>query len=290
MKMSKDLELEMKALLAKHGLKADDAESTEVESEQKAGSEVTAVADLATSIAEKLAGIIADKKGMATEEKNDLGSHIRSKIYTSWAGVKEVEYPTDLKSLTKEEKIVTFFKALVFSKNDQNSQQVLRALVEGTDAEGGYLVPEELRTEVFRVLPDMTVMRKLARVLPMSTDTLKLNSLSARPTAYWTGEYQSKSTTSAEFNQITLSPNDLVCLLPISEQLLADANINLVQFIVGLFAEAIGLAEDKAFFTGSGTGQPRGISIESIASQSANGNPTMDDIIDLIDLVPQCVV
>ena len=123
--MSKDLELEMKALLAKHGLKADDAESTEVESEQKAGSEVTAVADLATSIAEKLAGIIADKKGMATEEKNDLGSHIRSKIYTSWAGVKEVEYPTDLKSLTKEEKIVTFFKALVFSKNDQNSQQVL---------------------------------------------------------------------------------------------------------------------------------------------------------------------
>ena len=288
--MSKDLELEMKALLAKHGLKADDAESTEVESEQKAGSEVTAVADLATSIAEKLAGIIADKKGMATEEKNDLGSHIRSKIYTSWAGVKEVEYPTDLKSLTKEEKIVTFFKALVFSKNDQNSQQVLRALVEGTDAEGGYLVPEELRTEVFRVLPDMTVMRKLARVLPMSTDTLKLNSLSARPTAYWTGEYQSKSTTSAEFNQITLSPNDLVCLLPISEQLLADANINLVQFIVGLFAEAIGLAEDKAFFTGSGTGQPRGISIESIASQSANGNPTMDDIIDLIDLVPQRVV
>jgi HK97 family phage major capsid protein len=99
------------------------------------------------------------------------------------------------------------------------------------------------------------------------------------------------SITSAEFNQVVLSPNDLVCLLPISEQLLADANINLVQFIVSLFAEAIGLAEDKAFFTGSGSGQPRGISIESIASATpAGASVNLDDIIDLIDLVPQRVV
>lgn len=79
-------------------------------------------------------------------------------------------------------------------------------------------------------------------------------------------------------------------MLPVSEQLLADANINLVQFIIELFAEAIGLAEDKAFFTGSGSGQPRGISIESIASQGISGaTPTFDDVIDLIDLVPQRV-
>src|SRR5258708_5846330 len=134
-------------------------------------------------------------------------------------------------------------------------------------------------------------MYNLARVLPMSTDHLKINSLSARPQAYWTSEYQSKSTTSADFGQITLTPNDLVCLLPISEQLLADANINLVQFIVQLFAESIGLAEDQAFFTRSGSGQPKGISQETITSKNPNGaSLAMDDIIDLIDLVPQRVV
>jgi HK97 family phage major capsid protein len=289
MKMSKELQEEMKALLAKHGLKADDDESSdEAGSEQKAG-DTKVVADLATQIAEKLAGIIADKKGMGEGEQKQLGDHVKSKIFTSWAGVKELEYPSDLKSLTKDEKIVTFFKALVFSKNDPQSQQVLRALVEGTDSEGGYLVPEELRSEVFRVLPDVTVMRNLARIIPMTTDTLKLNSLGARPVAYWTGEYQSKSTTSAEFGQVVLSPNDLVCLLPVSEQLLADANINLVQFITQLFAEAIGLAEDKAFFTGSGSGQPRGITQEAITSINAGGNPDFDDIIDLIDSVPSRV-
>lgn len=288
----KTFEAEMGALLKKYGMKADDAEEAKPDSkpEEKAD-ESKIVADMATKVAEKLAGIITAQKGITSEaDKKSLDREFKNKIYTSWGGVKEVEYPSDLKSLGKDEKIVNFFKALVYAKNDPASQQVLRALSEGVDAEGGYLVPEELRTEVFRVLPDMTVMRKLARVIPMSTDTLKLNSLSARPVAYWTGEYQSKSTTSAEFNQVVLSPNDLVCLLPVTEQLLADANINLVQFITELFAEAIGLAEDQAFFTGSGSGQPKGITQETINSAGiAGASPTFDDVIDLIDMVPQRV-
>lgn len=79
-------------------------------------------------------------------------------------------------------------------------------------------------------------------------------------------------------------------MLPISEQLLADANINLVQFIVQLFAEAVGIAEDKAFFTGSGTGQPKGITTESLASVASSATTTMDNVLDLIDAVPQRVV
>ncbi len=286
--MDPKLQADINEILKKHGLKAVADEGDKPKAPESQDTKV--VADLATSIAEKLAGIITAQKGLtADKDKEDLNKELKTKIFTSWAGLKEVSYPSDLKNLTKDEKIVNFFKALVFAKNDPVSQQVLRALTEGTDAEGGYLVPEELRTEVFRVLPDFTIMRQLARVLPMSTDTLKLNSLSARPTAYWTSEYASKSTTSAEFGQVSLTPNDLVCLLPVSEQLLADANINLVQFIIQLFAEAIGLAEDKAFFTGSGTGQPRGISIETIANKAAAATVSLDDVIDLIDLVPQRV-
>lgn len=283
---------ELTELLAKHGLKADDAGQPAPEVKEEAKAETKVVADLADSIAEKLAGMIATNKGItATEEKKELSDHIKSKVFTKWGGMQEVEYPSDLKSLSKDEKIVTFFKALVYSRADHNSAQVLRALVEGTDSEGGYLVPQELRTEVFRVLPDQTVMRNLARVLPMTTDLMKINSLSARPQAYWTSEYASASTSSAAFGEISLQPNDLVCLLPISQQLLADANINLVQFIVQLFAEAIGLAEDQAFFTGSGTGQPKGISQESISNKGIAGNSTtFDDILELIDLVPQRVV
>ncbi len=291
------LQKDLQAVYDKHGLKTGDVKSKKKEgikvSKKDNGVDSKVVADLADKIAEKFASAVAKNKGYGDETKKDLNNHVRAKIFNSWGGneAKEIEYPSDLSSLSKEEKIVTFFKSLVYANADpDNSGRVLRALVEGTDSQGGYLVPEELRTEVFRVLPDMSIMRRIARILPMTTDTLKLNSLDAKPVAYWTSEYASKSTTSAEFGQVTLSPNDLVCLLPVSHQLLADANINLVSFIVELFAEAIGAAEDKAFFTGSGTGQPRGISIESISNQAiAGASISFDDIISLIDLVPQRV-
>lgn len=292
------LEKELAQLLQKYGMKADDAGAGngagDSDSDDQAGaapaakSDTTVVADLAESIAAKLTKAISDAKGFQSQDtKDSLQADIKSKIFTNWGGLKEISYPSDLKSLSKEEKIVTFFKALVYSNADPNSQRVLRALTEGSPTDGGYLVPEELRTEVFRVLPDMAVMRRVARILPMSTDTLLLNSLTARPTAYWTAEYASKSTTSAEFGQVSLTPNDLVCLLPVSEQLLADANINLVQFIIELFAEAIAVAEDKAFFTGSGSGQPKGISAETLTTTAAGGALTFDHVLAALDRVPQ---
>lgn len=292
----KGFEKDMKDMLTKYGLKADDVKSDESEEEIVEESktspkeDASVVADLASKVAEKLAGIISTNKGLADSDTKSLDNDIKSKIFTSWGGVKEISYPSELGNLSKEDKIVTFFKALVYSGHDVASQNVLKALVEGTTTEGGYLVPEELRTEIFRVLPDMAIMRKIARVIPMATDTLLLNSLSARPSAYWTAEYASKSTTSAEFGQISLTPHDLVCLLPISEQLLADANINLVQFIIELFAEAIAVAEDKAFFTGTGVGQPTGITTYNIANANiAGATLSFDDIIHLLDLVPQRV-
>ncbi len=310
----KELQDELLAVMNKHGLKAGDDESESEGAEGGAeagdaaekpadaegssteaaegdkGQSAAVVADLADSIAKKLTDAIAKNTGVTEADKPGLRrtveDDIRTKVFTNYHGLKEITYPSDLGSLSKDEKIVNFFKALIYEKSDPASAQVLRALVEGTDSEGGYLVPEELRTEVFRILPDMVIMRNIARVLPMSTDTLKLNSLTARPVAYWTSEYASKSTTSAEFGQVSLSPNDLVCLLPISDQLLADANISLVPFIIELFAEAIGAGEDKAFFTGTGTGQPRGISIETINTVAAGGNLSFDNVVALIDQIP----
>lgn len=299
-----DLGKDLEELLKKHGVKADPdpdepkSEGTSTsDSEEEEGEETAdakrndskVAADIADKLTDKIVAAFAKKEGLSEKDKVSARADTKAKIFTNWGGIKEIEYPSDLTTLTKEEKIVQFFKALIYSRSDEGSRQVLRALVEGTDAEGGYLVPEELRAEVFRVLPDISVMRRIARVIPMSTDTLLLNTLTARPTAYWTAEYASKSTTSAEFGQVTLHPNDLVCLLPISEQLLADANINMVQFITELFAEAIALEEDKAFFTGSGTGQPKGINQETIASLDAGAILDFDDIISLIDLVPSRV-
>lgn len=247
---------------------------------------VEAIADrLADKLADKLAEAIVARKGGEEADKDDLSKKILSPQLSM-----ATAYPSDLTNLTKDEKIVLFFKSLVMRGKDPSNlehDKVFKALIEGTDAEGGYLVPDELRAEVFRILPDVSIMRRIARVIPMASDTLLLTSLAARPSAYWTSEYASKTTSSAEFGRTTLTANDLVCLLPVSHQLLADANINVAQFIIELFAEAIGLAEDTAFFTGSGTGRPRGINQETLTSVNALNSVSFDDVIALIDSVPQ---
>ena len=297
------LEKDLKEVLKKHGLKADgddkngdddDEEEKEPESkpaesnnEDNKANNSKVVADLADSITSKLIDAVAKKKSFSDRDEDSYGEHIRSKILTPGGEMKEISYPSNLDGLNKEEKILTFFKALIYSSADAASAQVLRALVEGTDAQGGFLVPEELRAEIFRILPDFAVMRRIARTIPMASQTLLLNSLTARPTAFWTSEYASKSTTSAEFSQTTLTANDLVALLPVTDQLIADANIGVVQFIIEIFAEVIGRTEDKAFFTGSGSGRPRGINQESLTTVAAGGTIDFDNVIELIDSVPQ---
>ncbi len=211
-----------------------------------------------------------------------------TKVLMPRGDVRSISYPTDLASLSKEEKILSFMKALMYAKNDVASAEVLKALTEGVSAEGGYLVPTELSAEVYRILPDAAIMRRIATVIPMSSHTLSLNALATSPKAYWIREYRAKTTTSADLDQKDLTCNDLVCLLPVSEQLLADANISLVPFIINLFRDAIAAEEDNAFFTGAGTTQPRGISIETLgATVAAGGALTMDHVIAVIDSIPQ---
>lgn len=250
--------------------------------ENKVEADLTKLVD---SMATKIVEAITAKKGGNIEDQKQL----KNKLFNTANGFKAIEYPEDLTKLSDKDKIVTFFKSMVNRKNDPESDKVFKALVEGTSADGGYLVPAPLANEVFRLLPDYAVMRQIARTITMTSKTLALNSLNARPTAYWTSEYASKSTTSADFGQTTLTANKLVCLLPAAHELLEDANIDLANFIIELFVEAIAAEEDNKFFTGSGTGQPKGINQETLTTVSAGGAISFDHVIALIDSVPSRV-
>src|SRR3990167_4318014 len=102
--------------------------------------------------------------------------------------------------LTKEEKIVGFFHGLV-----TNNHQVLKALAEGTDADGGYLFPNEFLAEIIRDLPELNVMRNYVRIIPMKRDKMDITSLVDGLDVFWTAENAAKSTTTARFTQQTLT-------------------------------------------------------------------------------------
>lgn len=193
------------------------------------------------------------------------------------------DYVKDVDQLTKEEKIVGFYHALV-TGNDH----AIKALSEGTSADGGYLLPQDFMAELNRNLQDMVVMRQLARVVPMARNTMVIPRVTSSVEAYWTAENAAKTTTTAAFTQDTLTAFKIAAILYASDELIEDStdmgSFDLVQLIIQLFAEAIAMKEEEAFSTGNGTTQPLGLetarNASTFASIAAVGQ-NFDDIIRL---------
>ena len=284
--MEKKSEKELKELIKEVMQESEKDTDKDAKPEKKVEARVEAK-ELVEKIGQDIAKAIAEARKESDVDKT--AEQIKSELFSYEGGMQAISYPSakELSELEDDAKMAVFFKALVYKNTDTESDRVFKALVEGTAGYGGYLVPAPLATEIWRVLPDMSVMRKIARTVPMTAQTLKLNSLEAKPAAYWTSEYASKTTSSAEFDQVTLTARKLAAILPIADELVADANVDIVRYMISIFAEVFAAEEDRTFFTGNGTTQPRGINQETLTSVAAGGALSMDHVIALIDSVPQ---
>jgi len=247
-------------------------EETEEEKEEEIDAEVDKVADaISIKIDEQV------KSAVSKYMEKSKGSKIKKILEAD-----KVDYK-DVKSLTKEEKIVGFWQALV-----NKDETKVKALSEGTAADGGYLFPDEFRAELIQeIYDDPTALRNLVRVIPMKRDVMKMPTLTARPLTYWTEELRTKTTTSAEFNEVTLTAYKLASIIYASDELIDDSDqIDVIQLIISLFATEIKLKENQAIAQGSGTGQPTGWRSCTVGTTTCSGNLDFDDIINLIYSLP----
>ncbi len=184
--------------------------------------------------------------------------------------------------LTKEEKIIGFFHSLV-----TNNQMALKALAEGTDADGGYLFPNEFLAEILRDLPELNVMRQYVRIIPMKRDKMDVTSLVDGLDVFWTAENAAKSTTTARFSQQTLTAFKMAAILYSSDELIEDSTeVDLVALIINLFAEAIADEEERVIWVGDGTTQPQGINTATVSSTGGTGN-AYNDVVTLYYNLPR---
>ena len=193
----------------------------------------------------------------------------------------------DYEGMTVNEKVVAFYQAAI-----QSNRSVLKALSEGTSADGGYLFPDEFRSEVLRTIEDKGHMRSEVRTVTMKRDVMKIPTLESGPQITWTEENEEKSTTTAHFGQATLTAYKMAAILYASDELIEDSKeIDVVKLIVELFAETIGREEDAVIAQGNGTTRPRGLitarSAGDISSTSCSGDLGFDDIIELEYSLPK---
>lgn len=157
----------------------------------------------------------------------------------------------EVAALGKKEKMASFVKA-VFHKDNQ-ALSVFKSMTEGTGSAGGFIVPEEFAAEVNRIVEDFGLVPKLARKFPMKSDTLNVPRLSATVSVSYPGEAVAGTTSQPTFEQVILQAKTLVGLTPMSNELLADADISVVDLLTELFAEAIAGMLDSQGLTGTGS-------------------------------------
>ncbi len=156
-------------------------------------------------------------------------------------------------AITRKAKIAKFLKG-VYLKDEKALAElgVKKGLVEGVDSQGGWLVPEEFHNEVDRIRKDVGVIRTLARIFPMKRDVLNVPVLGNSVTVEWVGETQKATNSSPTFKNVKLVAKKAMGTSLISNELLEDADVDVVDFLMEIFAEALAEAEDSQAINGVG--------------------------------------
>lgn len=266
-----------------------------------------AIADKAVEQAEsrlsKSIDELTAKLGKGLEVKDEASVSVKSSpryIVDSKLGKKTVAELEDIKvelpmrkSAGKKvtevsQKTVNFVQAWL-----TGDHQKLQVLVEGTGARGGFLVPDDYANMLVEDIRDVSIMRSIADVMTTTSDTLHLPNLASRPQASFRAEGAVKSTSTVGFGENVFTPYSLATIIPLSNELVADATLgvngNIVNKVSELAAQALSEREERAFWQGSGTGEPTGMSTYGVGTMSGGITDTTraDALISTYFRLPQ---
>ena len=160
-------------------------------------------------------------------------------------------------------------------------QRVDNELIEGTDASGGYLVPEEYDRRLIDVLHEENVLRPLATTITTSGEH-KINITATKPAAAWIDEGAALTFGDATFTQMILDAHKLHVAVKVSEELLYDNAFNLEHYLITEFGKALGDKEEEAFLLGDGAHKPTGLLAAASAHETEEAKLKADELISLV--------
>lgn len=134
-----------------------------------------------------------------------------------------------------------------------------KAMGEGTDSAGGFLVPPEVSDELIPLRDSVSVLRQLFTSQPVTSDTLRFVAQNSGLAVAWTAEFAEKIKNDLSFSEFEAHIFTAAGLATVSNQLLKDAKWNVDQLITKDLAKRFVALEEQAFINGSGVGQPLGI-------------------------------
>ena len=171
------------------------------------------------------------------------------------------------------------------------SEMKSKAMSQGTDTAGGYIVPEEAIAQVIEKLKAQVVAYDLgARDMACTGVPCTIPKLTTAATGYWVSENSTITSSDLGFEQINMTPKTVAGRVVLSNLLLETSQPTADQIIEEDLAQQLGLAVDLGVLNGSsggGAGEPVGIMQTSgvgtvVSASDADTPPTVAEMMEFI--------
>lgn len=161
---------------------------------------------------------------------------------------------------------------------------VTNVLTEGTDSEGGYLVPDEFERKLIEKLEENNAMRSLATVIKTESGSRAIPVLADGGEASWVDEEGEISDDDNEYTQVVLGAYKVATLIKITIELLEDSAFDMESHLADRLAKRIANKEEQAFCVGNGTKKPTGVFVmaDTGVTSADAAKITADELIDLV--------
>ena len=142
-----------------------------------------------------------------------------------------------------------------------------KALSAGSDPDGGYLLPTPTVGRIVSKVYEQSVMRQIANVQSISTDALEGVVDNGDAGAGWVSETGTRSeTTTPQVGKWRIEAHEMYAEPRVTQKLLDDAAVDVEMWLAGKIADKFARVEGTAFWSGTGTGQPRGLATYTTAA------------------------
>lgn len=143
--------------------------------------------------------------------------------------------------------------------DDSRALMEVRALTEGVDSDGGYLVPPQLLAGIEREALDLEQIAPRANTLNTTARSIQQVKGVDTVAFQWVAELAPKPEDQPGFGRTQINAHTAAVIVRVSEELLEDEQFGLEAYLSTIIAEAKVEGEEATFVAGSGAGQPFGI-------------------------------
>ena len=176
-----------------------------------------------------------------------------------------------------------------FLEWDKYTKAAGSGLVEGIDADGGFLVPTEFRNTLLKNSLEASLIKGRATTIPMQSNVLKMPTVVSTSNkvsvyggviVYRPSEIGVLTASKPKFGEVKLELSKLAGLAYVSSEMMEDSPISTAPLLNMMFSEAITFQQDEDYIRGTGTGQPLGIlNSPALVTQAKESGQDADTVV-----------